>query len=79
MSTPSCPKCRGRMEAGFVLDKGDHNSQQVSEWVEGKPIKSFWIGLKTKGRRSLPITVARCDTCGFLESYARADAAARKA
>ena len=78
MSTPTCPRCRGSMEDGFILDKAHHNSAQVPEWVEGDPVKSFWTGLQTKGRRMLPITVFRCDGCGYLESYARADAAARK-
>jgi len=58
------------MEAGVILDKGHANSLSTSEWLEGKPEKSFWAGLKTKGRDRLPVRTYRCPKCGYLESYA---------
>ena len=65
-----CPKCGRRMQPGFFLQrkKGDYPS--LTEWVEGAPERSIWTGLKTKGRQLLPVTVYRCERCGFLESYA---------
>ena len=39
-------------------------------WIEGAPEKSFWIGIKTRGRRKLKIETWRCGRCGYLESYA---------
>jgi hypothetical protein len=69
MASPSCPRCQGRMEEGFVVDEG-YGSRTVSAWIEGVPIKSFWSGLKTKGKRRLPIQTWRCMRCGVLESYA---------
>jgi hypothetical protein len=58
------------MEAGFVIDRGSHDSIDRQKWVEGAPEKSFWTGLKTKGRDSYPVTTFRCERCGLLESYA---------
>ncbi len=67
---PECPKCRRSMQRGYLLD-GRHGEQRaVSEWVEGMPEKSFWSGLKIGERRVMPVTVYRCDRCGYLESYA---------
>jgi hypothetical protein len=71
-----CPRCGRAMQAGYLLDHGDHNARMVSSWVAGTPEKSFWTGLKTKDRTVLPVTTYRCERCGFLESYARAEAPA---
>jgi hypothetical protein len=65
-----CPRCRGAMAPGYVLDHGDHNARRVAHWVEGTPEKSFWVGLKTADRAVLPVTTYRCVRCGYLESYA---------
>ena len=72
MSThvPECTRCRKTMEAGFVLDHTQHSSGLQSTWVEGEPERSFWTGVKVKGRERLPVTTYRCPTCGYLESYA---------
>lgn len=67
----SCPKCRGRMETGFVIDQGDTKYTRVSQWTQGPPEQSFWLGVNLKGRDVLPITTFRCIRCGFLEGYAR--------
>jgi hypothetical protein len=58
------------MDEGFIADRieGGH---QVPQWVEGAPEKSFWTGLKIKGRSTFPVRTFRCRHCGFLESYAR--------
>jgi hypothetical protein len=65
-----CPRCRGEMQAGYVVDRGDSNVPSVSRWVEGAPEKSFWTGLKMNDRDVLPVTTYRCERCGYLESYA---------
>ena len=72
MSEPqkSCPKCRGRMEEGFLPDWGDGNRLRTSQWQEGLPEKSFWFGLKTGDKRRYQIRSYRCTGCGYLESYA---------
>jgi hypothetical protein len=66
---PGCAKCGRAMEAGFVLDH-THGAVMQSVWIDGAPERSFWTGVKTKGRRRLPVTTYRCPKCGYLESYA---------
>jgi hypothetical protein len=58
------------MEPGFVVDKGHYSMPNEQEWLEGEPVKSFWLGLKTKGRERHPVRTYRCERCGYLESYA---------
>ena len=59
------------MSEGFVLDHGDANATMQQKWIEGEPVKSFWLGLKTKGRDAYEVRTYRCDKCGYLESYAK--------
>ena len=70
-SAPTCPHCKTTMEPGFVADRGHGDSLSEQKWVEGTAEKSFWRGLKTKGRDAYAVTTFRCDRCGCLESYAR--------
>jgi hypothetical protein len=56
------------MEQGFIPEATRH-SNGPSEWIEGAPEKR-WGGLKTKGKRRLPVQTFRCGRCTFLESYA---------
>ena len=63
-----CPKCGSPMTTGFLLDNAQ--SPKPTEWVEGAPEKSFWIGLKLNNRRRFPVNADRCERCGFLELYA---------
>jgi len=64
-----CPKCKAAMEEGFILDR-EHGGVAVSQWVEGEPERSFWTGIKTRGREKFQVTTYRCSGCGYLESYA---------
>ena len=70
MITIDCPKCRSRMEEGFIQDSYQHQVR-VARWIEGTPEKSFWSGIRTKGKRRYDVVVYRCSRCGFLEEYAR--------
>jgi len=72
MTTNRCPKCGTAMDEGFILDHG-HPSHHAASWIEGKPEKSFWSGVRTRGKEKLAITTMRCSRCGFLESFARED------
>ncbi len=67
-----CPRCRGQMERGYVMDRGHYSAGNIPNWVEGVPERSVWSGLHTKGRDVIPVATYRCERCGFLESYARA-------
>jgi hypothetical protein len=70
MITVECPKCRGKMEEGFIKDEADHGSVHASKWVEGAPENSFWTGTKTRGKKQVQVITYRCPGCGYLESYA---------
>jgi hypothetical protein len=65
------------MQPGFLLDRGHHNQLGDTHWVEGAPVRSFWKGLKVKGRLVLPVVTYRCESCGFLTSYARPSTAGK--
>jgi hypothetical protein len=58
------------MEPGFVVDQS-YGTAEASEWVEGPVEKSFWTGVKLRGRDRRRIDTYRCVRCGYLESYAR--------
>jgi hypothetical protein len=62
------------MEEGFIKDD-TRGGVHVSSWVEGAPEKSFWVGTKTRGRKTMPVATFRCSRCGYLESYAKEPAA----
>lgn len=70
MKNPNCPKCNSTMEAGVMLDRGHGDVLNASEWLEGVPEKSFWSGVKTKGKERIKVETYRCTRCGYLESYA---------
>lgn len=57
------------MDAGLVIDKGHANALGEQEWMEGAAERSFWTGLKTKGRERFKVITYRCERCGMLESY----------
>lgn len=72
-----CPKCQGEMELGFAPDLAQ-GGVFAGQWIKGAPKRSTWgrwIGhhiVKLKGLRSaIPIGTYRCQSCGYLESYAR--------
>jgi len=57
------------MDQGFTPEQKEH-AMSVNVWVEGVPEKSFWTGIKTRGRKRLKIETWRCGRCCYLESYA---------
>jgi hypothetical protein len=58
------------MEVGFVVDHAHANSPTVAKWTAGSPEKSFWMGIKLRGKVRHEIVTYRCPRCGFLQSYA---------
>lgn len=79
MNTESirCPKCHGMMVQGFIFDREDGGLRRVIDWVEGPPEKAFWTITKAPKEKCIPIGTFRCLSCGFLESYARPEFAAK--
>jgi hypothetical protein len=58
------------MEQGFVADKAHYSVPETQNWVEGVPERTFWSGIKLKGKEVLAVMTFRCENCGYLESYA---------
>ena len=71
-----CPKCQGNMVQGFIMDC-TYGARLVSQWAEGPPQKSFWGVTKRPADKPIPIGTIRCNSCGFLESYAREEFASQ--
>ena len=71
----SCPKCQGEMVQGYVLDFTPVGSR-VRKWYSGPPKKAGLAGIMDATSQT-PIGTFRCQTCGFLESYAREEFAAQ--
>ena len=58
-------------ELGFVLDIGDGGKPLEAKWIEGQPEpRSFWTGVKIKGKKQVSIQAFRCPRCGLLANYA---------
>ncbi len=68
-SNTNCPKCNAEMEEGFISDQ-INSAKLASIWIAGEPVKSFWSGTKTNGKKHFQVKTLRCVRCGFLESYA---------
>jgi hypothetical protein len=76
-ATLVCPKCNGEMAQGYVLDRMA-GVIVVSTWAPGVPQQSFWTGVQLPPTfEHITIGTFRCQSCGFLESYARKEFAAK--
>ena len=74
MNAPKeCLRCHGPMGPGFLLDRHHHSQAGPQVWVEGVPERSFWTGIKTKGKEKHNVRTFRCKRCGYLEAYATED------
>ena len=77
--TNRCPKCNGGMVQGFTCGREGPN-RILSTWEEGVPEKVGWLFRqvrKVPPDKSVPVAIFRCVGCGFLESYARPEFAAK--
>jgi hypothetical protein len=74
-----CPKCNGVMVQGFIKDLKGEGSCRVSTWVEGAPGKPSLFGssVPAPAEKCIPVGTFRCSVCGFLESYAHPEFAAK--
>ena len=71
----SCPKCNSEMVQGYVEDHL-FGGIELSQWVNGPPQNDFFTGIQLTNNK-IPIGTFRCQSCGFLESYAREEFAAK--
>jgi hypothetical protein len=67
---PLCRRCEKEMVEGFIPDFCHGNSRQQPFWVPGKPVTSYWMGLKLPASQ-YPVAAFRCPECGSLELFAR--------
>jgi hypothetical protein len=65
------------MVQGFIVELHAGGKRLVSNRVEGAPEKSWWRVTKVPPEKCIPVGTSRCSACGFLESYARPEFAAR--
>jgi len=65
----TCPRCSVQLQEGYILERA-RNGRGATEWIEGKPERSFWSGVVLSGRARLPVASFRCPRCGLLEMYA---------
>ncbi len=71
----TCPKCDSSMELGYTPDYA-HGSVFLGHWIRGRPKSGFLsffdrLRIGAPGTLSVPIGVHRCQSCGYLEFYAR--------
>jgi len=64
-----CAQCGGSMKNGFLRDLQQHRPD-ASFWVEGPIERSFFTGVKVRGRPRGEVLAFRCEGCGRLELYA---------
>ena len=72
MAVPKCISCGKGLEGGFLLDHG-HGTNYAGSWVPGAPEKSFWGGVKLRGKPRLGVYALRCTACGLVHLYAPGD------
>lgn len=59
------------MEQGFLVDHNYHGIAEP-EWADGEAQASMWTsGVKMRGKERRRVETYRCESCGYLESYAR--------
>ena len=67
----TCAKCSGVMEEGFIPDFGHYEYVRLLKWIEGKPEKSFWKGMKVDEELGATLSAYRCRECGYIELYGK--------
>jgi hypothetical protein len=72
----TCPKCSGAMERGYIVDISV-SARVVSQWAAGEPRKDFFNVTKWPEDGFVPVGTFRCVGCGFLESFAGPEFAAK--
>lgn len=77
---PTCGKCGGEMQPGFLMDLFhknlvDESAEQI-RWVAGDADdRTFWgRSVKLRGKERRKVLTYCCRQCGLLESYAPPEA-----
>lgn len=64
-----CPRCRGRLERGFLPDVGSQGQPAVGTWAQGEEPDKRWWGTTLKDRTRYRVEAWRCRECGRIELY----------
>lgn len=65
----TCPECSGNMKQGYSVVSPFPGV--AFSWIAGAPTKTFFGGLVVPWHKRVPIAHFRCESCGYLKSYAR--------
>lgn len=72
----NCPKCNGEMDEGIQPD-ATYGGMMRAAWIKGKQLPTISVKFvslfswkRTYDKEGYCLTVYRCRSCGFLESYA---------
>jgi Domain of unknown function (DUF6487) len=68
-TSSSCPKCKGSMESGVLLDYINSAVSRPDRWSPGDVPKLDFFGKEDRVTRK--IEAYRCSGCGYLELYAK--------
>jgi predicted nucleic-acid-binding Zn-ribbon protein len=63
-----CPKCQRAIQKGYIPDATC--GVVLGTWIGGEVETGFLGAIKLKGKTRRRITTYRCNSCGYLESYA---------
>jgi hypothetical protein len=64
-----CPKCKGDLEQGYILDIQGSGFRAPADWVQGTMKGGLLPRFKVKTRRQIP--AYRCTSCGYIELFTR--------
>jgi len=73
MESLKCPKCNGAMDAGLLVDAAPGGAK-TGTWVKGDELPTIKLhfippSVEVTGER-YTLTMYRCGSCGFVETYA---------
>jgi len=72
-----CSKCGSNLVQGYSVECIVAGYTRVGFWIEGEAKKTWHGALVPSEDQCTPIAHFRCVSCGFLESYARPEFAAK--
>jgi ribosomal protein S14 len=63
-----CAQCGGSMQGGFLRDLKEHRAESTY-WIAGPIERSFFLGVKVRGKPKGEVQALRCDACGRVDLY----------
>ncbi|MCB1008425.1 MAG: hypothetical protein KDB94_05960 [Acidobacteria bacterium] len=69
MSERTCSRCGATTVEGYLLDRQRASQSGEQHWVEDEPRRTWYGGMKTRGRRHGAVVARRCPKCGHLDLW----------